>query len=131
MRRRGVVGRHTGRGFILSRNSSSGGVLGGASLKRACFDNQGAILEEVVFGSAGVASAAILDNTSTAAGDVAGISTLRAFLVAACSLGVVVPLDAFVLEAPRAVVGLEVDSVGLFLGRQIAALLEQAHVVVE
>ena len=66
-----------------------------------------------------MAAAAVLGVASTAA----RISTLRALLVAAGSFGVVVELGAFVLEAPRAVVGLEVDSVGLLLvqpGRGVA-----------
>ena len=74
-----------------------------------------------------MAAAAVLGVASTAA----RISTLRALLVAAGSFGVVVELGAFVFEAPRAVVGLDVDSVGLLLGRKIAALLEKTHVVLE
>ena len=132
-RRRLRIGRrHTGRGFIFSRKVSGGGILVDASLKCACFYNEGAILDEVVFGSAGMAPTAILGLASTAAAwDVAVISPLRALLVAAGRFGVVVPLNAFVLEAPCAVVGLEGDGVGLFFCRKIAALLVQAHVVLE
>ena len=74
-----------------------------------------------------MAAAAVLGVASTAA----RISTLRALLVATGSFGVVVELGAFVLESPRAVVGLDVDSVGPLLGRKIAALLKQTHVVLE
>ena len=56
---------------------------------------------------------------------------LRASLVAAGRFGLIVRLDAFVLETPHAVIGLDVHGVGSFLGRKIVALLEQVHVVLE
>jgi hypothetical protein len=46
-----------GRGFIFSQDSGSGGVLGDADVKRARFGHQGAILHEMVFGSASMACA--------------------------------------------------------------------------
>ena len=78
-----------------------------------------------------MATTAIPGIASTAVRDIAVISTLSAFLVTAGRFGVVVELGAFVLEAPRAVVGFEVDSVGLLLVGQVAALLMDAHMVFE
>ena len=85
----------------------------------------------MLFGSAVVASTAVPGITSTAARDIAVISTLSALLVAAGRFGVVVELGAFVFEAPRAVVGLNVDSVGPLLVCPVAALLMDAHMVLE
>ena len=129
-RRHGVVGGRVGRGFIFSRNGNSGGVLNDVDVERARFGHQGAILHEVVFSSAGVAYTTVALAVASAAATTGGFA-LRALLVTARGLGMVVPLDALVLEAPLAVVCLEGDGVGFFFAGEVAALLIAAHVVFE
>ena len=81
----------------------------------------------MLFRVANVAAAAV-GHSIAAPAAVALISTLCSLVVATHVFGMVVPLDALVLESPRTIVALDGDGVGLFLVGQLIYTLTHRHI---